>query len=75
MAHTRHLRPGQETTTPLQTAFAVAYHLPRLAAVAVGADQPGHLAELVAAAGLDIDLVRVAAYRTLRTQRKATVTT
>ncbi|MEV4253850.1 hypothetical protein AB0J52_11865 [Spirillospora sp. NPDC049652] len=64
----------QDATTPLQAAFAVAYHLPELAAIAVGADQRDHLAELVAATGVDIDPARVAAYRTLLTQRKATVT-
>ncbi|MFC5186798.1 hypothetical protein [Actinomadura harenae] len=66
--------PGRQATTPLQAAFAVAYHLPRLAAVAVGTDQRDHLAQLVAAARLDIDPARVAAYRTLLTQREATVT-
>ncbi|MEV5573929.1 aldo/keto reductase [Spirillospora sp. NPDC052269] len=65
---------GQVATTPLQAAFAVAYHLPDLAAIAVGADQRDHLAELIAATRLDIDPARVAAYRALLTQRKATVT-
>lgn len=66
--------PGQEAATPFQAAFAVAHHLPDLAAIAVGADKRDHLAELVAATRLDIDPARVAAYRALLTQRKATVT-
>jgi pyridoxine 4-dehydrogenase len=58
----RFLSPGQPCT-PLQAAFAVAFHLPVVSRVAVGADHMGHLAELVAAARLEVDTASVAAYR------------
>ncbi|MCP2337321.1 hypothetical protein [Actinomadura rupiterrae] len=46
----------------------------RLTCYPAALDTAEHLAELVAAAELDIDPARVAAYRALLTQRKATVT-
>lgn len=70
-AHT--FAPGRRCS-PVQAAFAAAYHLPKVAAVAVRADQPHHLSELLAAARLSIDQGRVAAYRALLADRKATVT-
>jgi aryl-alcohol dehydrogenase-like predicted oxidoreductase len=65
--------PGQPCS-PVQAAFAVAYQLPEVAAVSVGADRPEHLAELVDAAQFGIDRQRVVAYRNLLTEQKATVT-
>lgn len=65
------LRPGRRCA-PLEAAFAVAYHLPPVTRIAVGADRKDHLARLLAATRLDIDTDTVAAYRALLA-RRATV--
>ncbi|TDB91000.1 aldo/keto reductase [Actinomadura sp. KC216] len=71
-AHT--FAPGEQEPSPVLAAFAAAYHLPEVSTIAVGADQPAHLVELVAAVSLDIDQNRIAAYRALLADREATVT-
>ncbi len=46
----------------MQAAFRTAFHLPSAAAVAVGTDSPGHLAQLVQALGAEVDTAAVSQY-------------
>ncbi|MFE3863268.1 hypothetical protein ACFXPT_22900 [Streptomyces goshikiensis] len=46
----------------VQAAFRTAFHLPSAAAVAVGTDDPGHLARLVTALGAEVDTTAVSQY-------------
>ncbi|MBP2401811.1 hypothetical protein [Streptomyces syringium] len=46
----------------MQAAFRTAFHLPRVAATAVGTDDPGHLAQLVLALGAKVDTAAVNQY-------------
>ena len=54
-------------------AFRLAYELPPVTRVAVSTNDPGHLAELVEAARLDVDHTRVQRYRTLLAGRQRLV--
>ncbi|MFD9372118.1 aldo/keto reductase [Streptomyces sp. NPDC060020] len=56
------LRPPQDGLSRVQAAFRTAFHLPSAAAVAVGTDNPGHLAELVQALSADVDTTAVSQY-------------
>ncbi|MFF3675687.1 aldo/keto reductase [Streptomyces sp. NPDC002120] len=56
------LRPPHDGLSRVQAAFRTAFHLPSAAAVAVGTDNPGHLAELVQALGADVDTTAVSQY-------------
>ncbi|MFD7091001.1 aldo/keto reductase [Streptomyces sp. NPDC059896] len=52
-----------------QAAFMVAYHLPRVGAVAVGTDEPAHLGELVGALAGEVEERTVQEYRSLLRDR------
>jgi aryl-alcohol dehydrogenase-like predicted oxidoreductase len=65
------LAPGQQANR-LQAAVAVAFALPGVQAVAVGTGNSAHLAELAAAAGLDVNPGAIEQYRTL-IRRRASV--
>ncbi|MFF3618431.1 aldo/keto reductase [Streptomyces sp. NPDC002467] len=55
----------------IQAAFRTAFHLPSAAAVAVGTDDPGHLAQLVEALGAEVDTAAVSQYlRALHSHRQ-----
>ncbi|MET9569524.1 aldo/keto reductase [Streptomyces virginiae] len=56
------LRPPHDGLSRVQAAFRTAFHLPSAAAVAVGTDNPGHLAELVQALGAEVDTTAVSQY-------------
>ncbi|MGW3328701.1 aldo/keto reductase [Streptomyces virginiae] len=56
------LRPPHDGLSRVQAAFRSAFHLPSAAAVAVGTDNPGHLAELVQALGAEADTTAVSQY-------------
>ncbi|WP_328789263.1 MULTISPECIES: aldo/keto reductase [unclassified Streptomyces] len=56
------LRPPHDGLSRVQAAFRTAFHLPSAAAVAVGTDNPGHLAQLVQALGADVDTTAVSQY-------------
>ncbi|MFE6268799.1 aldo/keto reductase [Streptomyces goshikiensis] len=56
------LRPPHDGLSRVQAAFRSAFHLPSAAAVAVGTDNPGHLAELVQALGAEVDTTAVSQY-------------
>ncbi|MFI6640335.1 aldo/keto reductase [Streptomyces sp. NPDC050504] len=56
------LRPPHVGLSRVQAAFRAAFHLPETAAVAVGTDDPGHLAQLVQALGAEIDASAVSQY-------------
>ncbi|MFD9477810.1 aldo/keto reductase [Streptomyces nojiriensis] len=56
------LRPPHDGLSRVQAAFRTAFHLPSAAAVAVGTDNPVHLAELVQALGADVDTTAVSQY-------------
>ncbi|MFJ3724683.1 aldo/keto reductase [Streptomyces sp. NPDC090045] len=56
------LRPPHDGLSRVQAAFRTAFHLPSAAAVAVGTDNPGHLAQLVTALGADVDTTAVSQY-------------
>jgi len=58
------LQKSQECP-PIPAAFRIAYELPQVSRVAVGASTAEHLAELVTATALDTDDERVARYRSL----------
>ncbi|MEU6299641.1 aldo/keto reductase [Streptomyces erythrochromogenes] len=56
------LRAPHDGLSRVQAAFRSAFHLPSAAAVAVGTDNPGHLAELVQALGAEVDTTAVSQY-------------
>ncbi len=56
------LRPPHDGLSRVQAAFRTAFHLPSAAAVAVGTDNPGHLAQLVTALGAEVDTTAVSQY-------------
>ncbi|WP_449342090.1 hypothetical protein [Streptomyces aurantiogriseus] len=49
----------------VQAAFRAAYHLPQVGSVAVGTDEPAHLAELVGALVGDVEERTIQEYRSL----------
>ncbi|MDT3395630.1 aldo/keto reductase [Streptomyces sp. B1866] len=65
------LRPdAAQACSPIQAAFRAAYHLPRVATVAVGSDDPAHIRELIDSLGVEADESTIARYRgLLRDQR------
>ncbi|MGW9152216.1 aldo/keto reductase [Streptomyces virginiae] len=65
------LRTHQGDLSRIQAAFRTAFHLPSAAAVAVGTDNPGHLAQLVQALGAEVDTAAVSQYlRALHSHRQ-----
>jgi len=62
--------PGMDATR-LQAAFRVAYDLPPSRTVAVGADAPDHLRELLDALDLEVDAAAVHRYRALLSGRNS----
>ncbi|MFF7076336.1 aldo/keto reductase [Streptomyces lavendulae] len=56
------LRPPHDGWSRFQAAFRTAFHLPTASAVAVGTDDPGHLAQLVRALGAEVDTAAVSQY-------------
>jgi aryl-alcohol dehydrogenase-like predicted oxidoreductase len=64
------LSAGQEASR-VQAAVAVAYRVPEVTAVAVGTCDPRHLADLTAAASLEVNSQVVRRYRALIHQRAA----
>ncbi|MFF5780640.1 aldo/keto reductase [Streptomyces virginiae] len=56
------LRPPHDGLSRVQAAFRTAFHLPTAAAVAVGTDDPGHLAQLVTALGAEVNTAAVSQY-------------
>ncbi|WP_332757714.1 aldo/keto reductase [Streptomyces sp. MT206] len=56
------LRPPHDGLSRVQAAFRTAFHLPSASAIAVGTDDPGHLAQLVRALGADVDTAAVSQY-------------
>ncbi len=67
----RFLEPASRAKEPsrFQSAFAAAFALPRVSAVAVGTGDVSHLRQLCDAAGLQAEPDTVARYRALLTQR------
>ncbi|MFD9376094.1 aldo/keto reductase [Streptomyces sp. NPDC059999] len=66
------LRPRHGDLSRMQAAFRTAFHLPTASAVAVGTDDPRHLAQLVQALGAEVDTSAVNQYlRTLHTLRQS----
>ncbi|WP_333749169.1 aldo/keto reductase [Streptomyces sp. IBSBF 2394] len=51
--------------SPVQAAFRTAYHLPRVASIAVGTDEPAHLRELLGALAGQVEERTVQEYRRL----------
>jgi hypothetical protein len=68
------LAPGQRANRP-QAAVAAAFGLPGVQAVAAGTGNSAHLAELVAAARLNVNLDAIEQYRTLIRQRASVART
>lgn len=62
------LRNGTELSSA-QAAFRTAYALPEVAAVAVGTDDPDHLADLIAALASEVDGRAIQEYRHLLRRR------
>lgn len=66
------LRPPHDALSRMQAAFRASFHLPSAAAVAVGTDDPGHLAHLVQALGATVDSAAVGQYlRVLHARRQS----
>ncbi|MFD8980339.1 aldo/keto reductase [Streptomyces sp. NPDC059564] len=66
------LRPPHDDLSRVQAAFRAAFHLPSASAMAVGTDNPGHLAQLVQALGAEVDVAAVSQYlRTLHGHRQS----
>ncbi|MFD5508186.1 aldo/keto reductase [Streptomyces sp. NPDC127051] len=66
------LRPPHDGLSRVQAAFRTAFHLPSAPAVAVGTDNPGHLARLVQALGAEVDTTAVSQYlRALHEHRQS----
>ena len=63
------LQGPSEDTSRVQAAFRLAYHLPPVDAVAVGADDPAHLRQLLDALPSRIDSATVHQYRSLLRER------
>jgi aryl-alcohol dehydrogenase-like predicted oxidoreductase len=63
------LREPGEQCTRVQAAFRIAYNLPSVTAVAVGADDPAHLGELLAALPYDVDTETIQRYRAILRSR------
>ena len=65
------LTPDSRATEPsrIQAAFATAFSIPRVTAVAVGTQDPSHLSQLSDAAALQTDPDTVARYRALLAER------
>lgn len=61
----RTILDGQPRCNQHQAAFRLAYALPTVQRVAVGADNPNHLRDLITATTLDVDRERLSTYRTL----------
>lgn len=62
------LAPGQQANR-VQAAIAAAFAIPDVQAVAAGTGNPAHVAELAAAARLDVNPTAIEQYRTLIRQR------
>ncbi|MFD6227458.1 aldo/keto reductase [Streptomyces sp. NPDC060232] len=56
------LRPRHEDLSRIQAAFRVSFYLPSASAMAVGTDDPGHLAQLVQTLGAEVDTAAVSQY-------------
>ncbi|WP_405833335.1 hypothetical protein [Streptomyces sp. NBC_00105] len=56
------LRPRHEDLSRIQAAFRASFHLPSASAMAVGTDDPGHLAQLVQTLGAEVDTAAVSQY-------------
>jgi hypothetical protein len=56
------LRPPHDGLSRVQAAFRTAFHLPKASAMAVGTDDPRHLAQLVRALGAEVDTTAVSQY-------------
>ncbi|MET3987156.1 hypothetical protein [Streptomyces sp. PvR034] len=56
------LRPRHGDLSRMQAAFRASFQLPSASAMAVGTDDPGHLAQLVQALGAEVDTAAVSQY-------------
>ncbi|MFK0235551.1 aldo/keto reductase [Streptomyces vinaceus] len=56
------LRPPHDDLSRVQAAFRTAFHLPTASAMAVGTDDPGHLAQLVRSLNAEVDTATVSQY-------------
>ncbi|MEE1794987.1 aldo/keto reductase [Streptomyces sp. BE308] len=56
------LRPSHGDLSRIQAAFRTAFHLPTTSAMAVGTDDPRHLAQLLQALGTEVDTAAVSQY-------------
>ncbi len=56
------LRPSHGDLSRIQAAFRTAFHLPTASAMAVGTDDPSHLAQLLQALGTEVDTAAVSQY-------------
>ncbi|MFF4422291.1 aldo/keto reductase [Streptomyces sp. NPDC001549] len=66
------LQPPHRDLSHTQAAFRTAFHLPSASAMAVGTDDPGHLAQLVQALGAKVDTFAVSQYlRSLHLHRQS----
>ncbi|MFG2231105.1 aldo/keto reductase [Streptomyces sp. NPDC048723] len=66
------VRSRHRDLSHMQAAFRTAFHLPSATAMAVGTDDPGHLAQLVQALGAEVDTSAVSQYlRTLHSHRQS----
>ncbi|MFJ9550324.1 aldo/keto reductase [Streptomyces erythrochromogenes] len=66
------LRPPHGDLSRVQAAFRTAFHLPTASAMAVGTDDPGHLAQLVQALNAEVDAATVSQYlRALHGRRQS----
>lgn len=64
------MQAGQQFSN-VQAAFRLAFELPKVARIAVGADQPEHLREISAAKSLRVDGRQLERYRELLRQHAA----
>ncbi|MFE4262924.1 aldo/keto reductase [Streptomyces sp. NPDC056883] len=56
------LRPSHRDLSRIQAAFRTAFHLPTASAMAVGTDDPRHLAQLLQSLGTEVDTAAVSQY-------------
>ncbi|MFI5761270.1 aldo/keto reductase [Streptomyces sp. NPDC051563] len=56
------LQPSHSDLSRIQAAFRTAFHLPTASAMAVGTDDPRHLAQLFQALGTEVDTAAVSQY-------------